>query len=95
MTPERYKARLQVMHALIPSLLLLPLEDMLAAAQRASNVGAILDPTLYRSKAKALEEDIEMISAFRSLQQLLQHRMPEAAAVYSELRLADNDQAPS
>ena len=40
-----------------------PLPDLLRDIERAHAVGPILDPTLYRSKNQAMDEDAKMLRA--------------------------------
>jgi methyl coenzyme M reductase gamma subunit len=42
------------------------LDGLIAAGQRADSIGAIVDPTLYRSKAHAMREDLAMLEAART-----------------------------
>lgn len=70
-TRENYGANLAALWALAELCREAPLGEMLAAAERATVVGPLLDPTLYREKAGALHEDIEMLRALQHVQTTL------------------------
>ena len=68
-TTANYEPNLKSLWALAQLVDEAPLDEMIAAAARADTVGALLDPTLYRVKAEALREDLEMLRALRAMQQ--------------------------
>lgn len=68
MTPGNYQPTLAGLWALAALVEEAPVEDMLAAAERADAVGWALDPTLYRDKVRALHEDMEMLGSLRGVQ---------------------------
>lgn len=70
-TRETYPAHLAQLWALTSLIEDAPLAEMLAAAEHADSVGAILDPTLYREKAPALHEDLTVLRALRQVQTTL------------------------
>lgn len=43
------------------------LEAVIAAIDRAAALGPVLDPTLYREKARAMQEDRELLMAAKPL----------------------------
>lgn len=55
--------------------------ELLAAIERGHSVGPILDPTLYRDKAKAMEEDAELLRAALPLWKLARKRLGETGEV--------------
>ena len=71
-TKENYQPTLAGLWALVRLIEESPLSEMLAAAERADSIGAILDPTLYREKGRALAEDIEMLDALRHVQVVIE-----------------------
>ena len=71
-TKENYQANLAGLWAQASLIEEAPLAEMLAAAEHADTVGAILDPTLYRDKMRALHEDMEMLRALLHVQTTLQ-----------------------
>lgn len=58
MTSANYRPTLEGLWALAQLVEESPIEDMLAAAERADWVAAILDPTPYRNRARAMHEDM-------------------------------------
>lgn len=70
-TKENYPANLAQLWALAFLIEEAPLEEMLAAAERADTIGAIFAPTLYREKMAALHEDMEMLRALSNVQTTL------------------------
>jgi hypothetical protein len=51
--------------------------ELLTAIERGHAFGPILDPTLYRDKAKAMNEDKELLQAANHLRELyLKHLTP-------------------
>jgi hypothetical protein len=64
-----------------------PLAEMLAAAEHADTVGAIVDPTLYREKMRALHEDMEMLRALLHVQTTLESIRRRRAGAAVRLRL--------
>lgn len=71
-TKENYQPNLVALWAMAHLIEEAPLPEMLAAAERADSIGAILDPTLYQEKGRALAEDIEMLDALRHVQVVLE-----------------------
>lgn len=61
--------RLTVAQAALCARLLaeVPLDEMLAAIERAETTGPILDPTLWREKGRAMREDKALLEAARPL----------------------------
>lgn len=70
-TKDNYGPNLASLWALAHLVAEVPIGDMLAAAERATVMGPILDPTLYREKQAALHEDIEMLRALGHVQTTL------------------------
>jgi len=48
----------------------IPVPDLLARIDRAETIGPFLDPTLYREKAGAMDDDKEMLRALLSLHRI-------------------------
>ena len=70
-TQDNYQTTLASLWALAFLVEEAPLAEMLAAAEHADTVGAIVDPTLYREKMRALHEDMEMLRALFHVQTTL------------------------
>lgn len=62
-TRMEYESGLQAVYLAASLLAQHDLPAMLAAITRADSIGAILDPTLYRDRQKAMHEDQEAINA--------------------------------
>ena len=71
-TAENFRATLAGLWALAGLVAEAPLGEMLAVSERADAVGAVLDPTLYREKASALHEDMEMLRALAHVRSTLE-----------------------
>jgi hypothetical protein len=71
-TRDNYQANLASTWALAFLVEEAPLAEMLAAAEHADTIGAIVDPTLYRDKMRQLHEDMEMLRALLHVQTTLQ-----------------------
>jgi hypothetical protein len=56
------------------------LPAILESIEKAHTVGPILDPTLYRDKRKAMEEDAELLKAALPLWRLAKKRIEAAKA---------------
>lgn len=67
MTPEEYQTGLVQAWLIAKVVLAIPLDDMLAANDRADTIGAMLDPTLYRANAKKMHQDRRLIVALKGL----------------------------
>jgi len=48
----------------------IPVPELLQAIEHAEVVGPVLDPTLYRNKAHAMEQDKELLRAVLPIHQL-------------------------
>lgn len=83
---DRFMASMQVLHAHAPSILMLPLEQMLAAARQASEAANQVRPLCWRAEHGIVPDDIELLGAFRDLQVILERRWPAAAARYQAMR---------
>ena len=70
-TKENYQATLAGLWAMAQLIDEAPIAEMLAAAERADVMGPLLDPTLYREKSRALQEDREMLRALRNVQEVM------------------------
>lgn len=62
---EQYTKNLQFFYDIANILDFIGLEEMLEVAHKADSVGSILDPSLYRQKVKALQQDIRLMEAYR------------------------------
>jgi hypothetical protein len=62
-----YRAAVLACHMARQILQLHELPTILDAIERAGAIGPVLDPTLYRDKAKAMEEDREILRAAMAL----------------------------
>ncbi len=69
--PDDYQLTLAGLWAMANLIANAPLAEMLAAAERAETLGPIVDPTLYRERARALSEDLALLRAFRAVQDVL------------------------
>lgn len=65
MTNDEYWNALVTVHLCLARLRSIPLHGIMAAADKAATVGPILDPTTYREKGVALEQDSRVIRAAR------------------------------
>lgn len=83
-TPENYAANLAQLWALAKLTESAPLDEMIAAAERADTLGVILDRTIYRSKIVQLQEDLEMLRALRGVKAVLADIARRAAGRASE-----------
>lgn len=72
-TAENYQATLAGLWALTSLVEEAPLDEMIRAAEYADTVGVVVDPTLYRQKATALHEDLEMLRALQHVQSVMAH----------------------
>jgi len=63
MTPKEWRDLIKFLASQASLMEMLPLDEALAAANKADALGPILDPTLYREKQRALDEDRELIRA--------------------------------
>lgn len=62
-TAERYQAALLCVFQCAQFISTADVPDLLARIERAHSFGALLDPTLYRQKVQAMDQDKEMIEA--------------------------------
>ncbi len=82
-----YRAAIQAAVVASKMLVIHDVPDLLEAIERAHAVGPMLDPTLYRDKAKAMDEDKEILEAAlplwrlgRKLQARIEGRPSSSAA---------------
>lgn len=66
MNGDLYRTHLLMAYALARALVDLPLQEMLNAIGHAHAIGPILDPTLYRDKMHAMEQDTAVLRALNS-----------------------------
>lgn len=67
---ELYQATVRQCHGIALALTMHDIPGMLRAIDRADTMGPILDPTLWRDKHKAMEEDKKTLEAALPLWQL-------------------------
>lgn len=72
---SEYRSALYACRIAATILLAHDLDEMLAAIAKADALAPILDPTLYRDKAKAMHEDRELLEAARPLWVLAKRHM--------------------
>lgn len=77
--PDLYKSELYKAHMLAAVLGPIPLAEMISAAERCHTTGPFLDPTLYRDKMQALDEDLELLRALRGAQVRIEKLKKESA----------------
>jgi hypothetical protein len=70
MTNEEYKSTLEQIYLLRKMISIIPLKEFIKRADIASDIGPFLDPTLYISKHKALEEDKTLAKLLYNVQKL-------------------------
>jgi hypothetical protein len=71
MMPEIYNFWRNLVMGEVDMILKIPLEELLTAIELADTAGPILDPTLYRKGAAALQRDREIIEVFLQLQKVV------------------------
>jgi hypothetical protein len=94
MTPERYQQ--QLINVAMTARLLVDVDvpDLLQRIERAHSFGCMVDPTLYRDKVGAMDQDKEMLEAalplWRWVRQVRQRALEQAdkalAAAIAEQR---------
>lgn len=67
MTRDEYRSNMALVYSFARVLKELPLAEMLEGISRAEAIGPMLDPTLYREKSKAMEEDRRALEAAQAL----------------------------
>ncbi len=72
-----YEPTLSLLWAWAQQIQRMPLNEMIHAANRADSLGAVLDPTLYRDKHKAMSQDMELLNAFASVKRVLDNMRKE------------------
>lgn len=79
MNAEEYQSQLLAVIGAARVISLIDVPDLLARIERADSVGAMIDPTLYRAKHKAMMVDKALLEAALPLY-VLGKRMEEAEA---------------
>lgn len=65
MNQSEYQRNLHTAYLVANLLLLLPIDQMLVAANRSQMLAPFLDPTLFQQKGRSLAEDITILEALR------------------------------
>lgn len=65
-----YRANLLLIHMAARTIAKMDIPKMLDDIERSHAIGPMLDPTLYRDKRKAMEEDAELLRAALPLYKL-------------------------
>lgn len=79
MTIQQYRDHVAMCYYILGVLRGLPMQELADAITRAESVGPLLDPTLYRKQAQAMEEDARVVRALLRVQRDLQPYLDRAS----------------
>lgn len=81
MTPDEYRQHLLTIVLAARALVDVPVDEMLRAIDRADSLGPILDPTLWITRNKAMQEDAALLRAAHPLVEYAQHMRTREAVM--------------